>query len=146
MVRMSCEDITTLVSQGQFPAPKRLPTGVLVWRYLDIVRWVDSLDNQRTWSGEAPVSPYIERVEDITRDCAEKIMQVLRAVEPGKRIRGKEIATIIGDGCDHTSGSFKRAIRELKRQGSIDSTLEGYSLVWPKSGQSLASPENLEEN
>jgi predicted DNA-binding transcriptional regulator AlpA len=113
---------------GRAPAPVRLPDGCLRWRSSEIAAWLAELP--AATPGAPSPAPPTDRLATLP-ELGREIVQVLQEVgrEPGGWMPGAEIARRIGDDCDHTSGTWRRVMRQLRDLGLIQSDrLLGYRL------------------
>ena len=65
------------------------------------------------------------------REMADSILAVLAEAGPGVMVKGIDIAAGIGDECEHTAGTFRRAVIALKADDLIATAATGYCLVRP---------------
>lgn len=89
---------------------------------------------------QAPAAALVDAAEEGLPVLAQEILQVLRE-SGGGWMTGAEIAAAIGGECDHTSGTWKRAIPALKQQELIvTDQSRGYRLApgRPQVGPRLA--------
>ena len=62
------------------------------------------------------------------RELADAIIAVLTDAGAGVMVRGADIADQIGEECDHTAGTFRRATKALREDAVIASGSDGYCL------------------
>lgn len=99
------------IAAGRFPAPVCLPDGQERWRSSAVTAW-QALLGMVTRQRE-PVD--LKNLPEL----AQEILQVLEEAEEDW-LTGSEIASRIGGDADHASGSWRRATRQLREIGLID--------------------------
>ena len=68
-------------------------------------------------------------IDGPTSDLKDSILRTLSKMKPGEWMKGRNVAWDIDENLDHKSGSFTRAMRELKDEGKIEShKANGYRL------------------
>jgi predicted DNA-binding transcriptional regulator AlpA len=137
---IAVEEATILawVEQGQFPAPVTLPNGEPRWRSSAVTAWQALLGIRQQ---REPVD--LKNLPEL----AQEILQVLEEAEE-EWLTAADVAIRIGDDCDHTSGSWKRATRQLRETGLIETNRAAGMRLGPRWGQGGASelaPEVAQE-
>lgn len=99
------------IAAGRFPAPVCLPDGQERWRSSAVMAWQAVL-GMATRQRE-PVG--LKNLPEL----AKEILQVLEEAEE-EWLTAADVAIRIGGNADHTSGSWKRATKQLREIGLID--------------------------
>ena len=103
--------ILAWIVAGQFPSPVTLPNGELRWRSCAVAAWQATLGAAR----EHRAALAREQLPEL----AQEILQVLEEAEE-EWLTAADVAARVGGDADHTSGSWRRAARQLREAGLID--------------------------
>jgi predicted DNA-binding transcriptional regulator AlpA len=131
-LRVRMQVLREWIERGTFPAPCLLLGGLERWEEERVERW-----RQVAVQEQARKQPAESGAGSLSR-LAQAILGVL--VTAGDWTTGALVARLVGGGCRHTSGAFRRAILELREEELIESDqVRGYRV---RSGPSRSVPED----
>lgn len=102
---------------GRFPPPLELPGGLPRWRVCDVAAWLNALGHALPGGVGKGDSPPCDLAG--LGELARSILQALTEAG-GEWVGGADLARLVGGDADHTTGSWRRAVRELKQAGMIE--------------------------
>lgn len=105
---------------GRLPAPVLLPGGRRRWRVSQLAAWVERLPTTLSESPEEITPPVAtDKPHPDLTGLAKEILDALQNAG-GRWMSGEELCRVIGDHADYTSGTWRRAMKQLRDASLVD--------------------------